>query len=256
MGLFGGGLEFASDERITFSGELSKRQLKELVKNNDIDVLQTKEQITPDFAARLNDHFFAHRPDVGLRFFGSCDLSVCKYLTNVESFSADCLQHVENADDILFMPKLRHLSFGVYCHDSFDFLHRLNTGLTSLTLSQTKSNKLDLACLERLPELTDLFIVGHHKNIEAIAACKNLEHLCLGSISTRNVGFVETLNKLVSLKVHLGGIKDLSALAQCHDVKKLELYQVRGLSDLSFISDIFASYVISHQDSSLVYRGV
>ena len=58
------------------------------------------------------------------------------------------------------------------------------------------------------------------------------------SIGTENVEYIANLPKLWWLDIKLGGIRDFSPSENKHSIKYLELWQVRGLSDLRFISSL------------------
>lgn len=231
-------------ERFNFFGKPGKGALKKLVQTPDITTLQTTQNITPETAAYLDTHFFQHRPDVALRIYGMygdeniCDLSFCTELAHVEHFCADCLHHATDIDAIAQINGLKSLSLGIYYNDSFDVLGAVSNGLVSLVLGETKSKKPDLAHLPRFKGLTQLILSGHEKNIDAVGRCKNLTDLTLSRISTDDIAYVTGLNKLRQLNIYLGGIRDLSALAGCTQIERLELYQVRGVDDLSFISSM------------------
>ena len=51
-----------------------------------------------------------------------------------------------------------------------------------------------------------------------------------------DLGFLQNLKSLWSLDIKLGGTNNLVALAGMNGIKYLELWQIKGLCDLSFIS--------------------
>jgi len=232
----------ACPDRFHFSGVPSKRELKNLADNADIKTLQTTENISRKAAEILNESFFKFRPDVALRLYGFynkeriCNLEFCSSMDNVEHFSADCIHSATNINEIAKIPNLKSLGIGIYNHDNFDILNEVSPNLEDLCLGETKSKKPDLRSLQRFKDLKSLLISGHHKNIDAVTHCRKLESLSLRGISTDNLNYLKPLSSLSDLNIHLGGIKDFSALEHCTTIKKLDLFQIRGLSDLSFIS--------------------
>jgi hypothetical protein len=103
-------------------------------------------------------------------------------------------------------------------------------------LTATKSKKPCLNAIRRFSQLRTLFLEGQQKEIEALSELHQLEDLTLRSISTSDINYIRGLDRLWSVDIKLGGITDLSALADMNGVKYLELWQIKGLKDISFIS--------------------
>ncbi|KKX51761.1 hypothetical protein [Sphingobacterium sp. IITKGP-BTPF85] len=76
------------------------------------------------------------------------------------------------------------------------------------------------------------------KGIHAIKNLKKLQKIVLRSITTTDIDFLQGLKQLWSVDIKLGGIKSFDALKTLPSLKFLELWQIRGLADLSFISDL------------------
>lgn len=74
------------------------------------------------------------------------------------------------------------------------------------------------------------------RGIDSVSELKKLNKILLRSISTPNLDFLKELNELWSVDIKLGGIKSFDALETLPKLKHLEIWQVRGLSDLSFLS--------------------
>jgi hypothetical protein len=74
--------------------------------------------------------------------------------------------------------------------------------------------------------------------IGALSELLRLENLTLRSISTEDLNYIAGLPQLWSLDIKLGGIQNLSAIADKDNIKYLELWQVRGLADLGAISSL------------------
>jgi len=136
------------------------------------------------------------------------------------------------------LKNLESLSICVYNLDSFDFLENINSGLKNLSLGQTKSQKPSLNFLERFDKLEILFLEGQKKSIESIKNLKQLQRIILRSITLDNINFLRDLKNLWSIDIKLGGIKNLDELQYVENLKYLELWQVRGLVDLLFISNL------------------
>lgn len=223
----GPGVTEAELEKIALNKQIRTVQFSVPLKNSEIDNL---ERIV-----------LSRRPDIQLRVFGhystTCDLSFLVRTPSVRRFSADCLMKAVGVDAVTKLENLDELSIGIYGLDSFEFLDHIPSTLTKLGLELTFSKKPSIAAIERFSDLKYLYLEGQKKGIESIRNLSNLEKIVLRSISTPDISYLTTLPKLWSVDVKLGGIKNFSALSTLK-LKYLELWLVRGLSDLSFISSI------------------
>jgi len=136
------------------------------------------------------------------------------------------------------LERLEELSIGIYSLDSFDFLMQLPNGIKSLSLAATKSTKPQLQVLSRFRSLTHLYLERQQQGIEVLSELKGLEDLTLRSITTEGLDYISTLPRLWSLDIKLGGIRNLSAIARKESIKYLELWQIRGLSDIGVLSSL------------------
>lgn len=227
---------------VNFSGKLTHDEVDELAKDPDIRVLQCSSAIEFDTWDLLNQGLFARRPDIALRvygFYGSvCDLSFVSRMHNVQRFSADCLLKATGVQHISGLPNLKELSIGIYNLDSFDFLEHVPSGITRLSLEATKSRKPSLAILSKFRSLRRLYIEGQQRDIEVLSELPELEDLTLRSITTPSLDYIANLPRLWSLDIKLGGTKNLSAIAEKESIKYLELWQIRGLDDVSVVSSL------------------
>ena len=179
---------------------------------------------------------------IELRVYGFysavCDLSFVSRVGNVRRFSADCLRQATSVEHIADLENLEELSIGIYGLDSFDFLMQLPDGIKRLSLAATKSKKPQLQMLSRFQSLTHLYLERQQQNIEVLSELKRLEDLTLRSITTEGLDYISTLPRLWSLDIELGGIRNLSAIAGKESIKYLELWQIRGLSDIGVLSSL------------------
>jgi len=141
-------------------------------------------------------------------------------------------------EHIAVLENLEELSIGIYSLDSFDFLKQLPSGIKNLSLAATKSKKPRLHILSRFQSLTRLYLEGQQQGIEVLSELKKLEDLTLRSITTEGLDYISMLPRLWSLNIKLGGIKNLSAIANNESIKYLELWQIRGLSDIGVVSSL------------------
>ena len=83
-----------------------------------------------------------------------------------------------------------------------------------------------------------LYVEGQQNGIEVIADLQELEDVTLRSISTPGVEYVARLPRLWSLEIKLGSTQNLSAIAGKESIEYLEVWQIRGLSDISAVSSL------------------
>jgi hypothetical protein len=135
------------------------------------------------------------------------------------------------------MKGLKELSFYQCESEVVDLLQEIDANLTSLSIGGVPKKKpFWIGFVSRFKKLKDLRIEGPCKGIEEIGKLTNLRELELRSVSLPNLDFLNGLNKLWSVDLKLGGIKDFSALYKLPGIKYLELWMVKGVSDVSFIS--------------------
>jgi len=234
----------APSGRVEIVDSLSLQEVDELVSNRNIKYLQFSGPLNSDTYDLLNSSFFSVRPDVQLRCYGFsnqvCDLSFLKMMPNLVDFSADCLHgKVINIESLALLRNLKHLAIGMWELEDLDFLNQVPSHLLSLSIEQSKSAKPDLSVLSRFKELNHLYLEKQTKNIEVISELSKLTKITLRSVSTKDIAYLLPLKKtLMSLEIKLGGLSDLSLLEGFEQLIYLELWQIRGLEDISFISSL------------------
>lgn len=225
---------------VEFNNKISARELDELVLDPKVKRLQCSRPIKAKKWALLNDRFFSRRPDVWLRVLHHpYDLSFVAEMDNVRNFAADSLGTAEGVENVARMENLERLGIGIWELESLDFLNAVTEGLKGLILGQTKSRKPDLAVLSRFKDLETVYIEGHRKNIEVLSELTNLMDVTLRSITTPNISYLRPLERMWSLDIKLGGIKDLYAIEGMENIKYLELWMIKGLTDIGFISGLY-----------------
>lgn len=232
-------------QRLKFYGELTRREVEQLASDPAVKVVQSEvsHPVKASTWELLNEVLLARRPDVELRLYGGvydslCDLSFLPCVANVRRFSADCLIRAVGIEHLRSLQNLEELSIGIYRLEDFSFLELIPPGIRSLSLGLTKSKKPRLDALSRFHSLRELHLEGHQGGIEVLSKLPEIEKVRLRSISTENLAYIGDLPKLWSLDIKLGGIRDFSAIENKRSIKYLELWQIRGLSNLSFISSL------------------
>lgn len=231
-----------SKGRYQITTGISKSELIELAENPNASMLQFADPLTEIEINYLEKFVFSKRPDIMLRVYAhysnECNLSFIEKIPSLRRFSADCLTEAKGIENVIKLKSLEILSVGIYLLDNFDFLNEINPSIKSLYLYSTKSKKPKIHSIARFTELEELYLEGQENGIEEISKLKKLKEIVLRSISTNNLDFLIGLNNLWSVDIKLGGIKSFDSLEKLPNLKYLELWQIRGLSDLSFISNI------------------
>lgn len=228
--------------RYEISKGVTENELAKLAEDLKTSVIQLSQPIDTKTIALLEHVVFSRRPDIALRVYGhyseKCDLSFIEKIPSIRELSVDCLREVTNIDIVTKLQHLDGLHVGVFELDSFGFLDNIDPHLKRLSLYQTRSKKPRIDVISRFSKLNELFLEGQSKGIEAINELKKLEKIVLRSISTQNIEYLRSLERLWSVDIKLGGLKDLNVLKSLPNLKYLEIWQVRGLSDLSVLSDL------------------
>jgi hypothetical protein len=141
-------------------------------------------------------------------------------------------------EHIVGMQNLESLGIGVYHLESLEFLDHVTPQLRKLFLGRTRSRKPQLSHLSRFPLMEDLYLEGQQNDIEILATLRNLRHLVLRSISAADLGYIRTLDVLGFLEIKLGGFANLNALEGMQNIKQLDLWQIRGLTDIRVVSSL------------------
>lgn len=238
-----------SPDRINFSGDVTRRQLRRVAADPVVKHLQTSEPATEATWRMIDAEVCAVRPDVTIRVYGhygtSCDLSLVRWLPNVRRFEVD-VHRAERVDELEQLDGLEHLGLAVFEANDLSVLSRITDRLVSLSIGATRSKKPDMASLARFRELRTLHVEGQSKNIDAIADLTDLEDLTLRSVTTPDLRYLRPLPKLWWLDVKLGGIRSLDGATGKPSIKYLELWQIRkfdhgieGLSDFPGLQHLF-----------------
>jgi hypothetical protein len=172
-----------------------------------------------DFAAL--GEWFGQYPEMNLRAYGSYDGSIrdlefLRHFPTLRRFSADAMWD----------------SLG-----SLDGLRHLPPDVEELVIGATK-RRLDLGVLARFRGLRTLYLDGQTKGIEALSGLDGLEDLTLRSITLPDLSLLLPLRRLLSLDLKLGGTRDLRLLPRIGELRYLELWLIKGLSDVSAVGEI------------------
>lgn len=241
-GCMGTGYRAVSSSRTEFTDKISARELAELAADLRVQTLQASQPVKERTWRLINEKVLQPRPDIEIRVYGhyggECDLSFLRNIPDVRHFSADCLLKATHVEALGNLPGLRSLGVGIFSLEDFSFLGDVPETLDHLYLGATRSKKPDLSILERFTSLSSLSLEAQGKNLSVVGSLASLEKLVLRSVSPPDLAFLRNLPRLWSLDIKLGGIRNLDGLRDLERIRYLELWQVRGLSDLAVISTL------------------
>lgn len=135
-----------------------------------------------------------------------------------------------------FFPRLQRFAIDSFKLQNLDGLRYLSDAVVELHLGQIGAKKLSLRPLERFPYLRTLAIDSIAKDIEIIGTLKMLEDLTLRSVTLPGLDFLKPCQTLSRLAVKLGGTRNLAAIPEIGELKRLELWLIRGLDDVGFVA--------------------
>lgn len=138
--------------------------------------------------------------------------------------------------------------------EQFDFLEELSIelfeisslppidvwapGLRSVTVGQTRSRALDLACLTRLRQLSELYLESHKKFIQIADQLSQVERLTLRGISIRDADLFDNWDVLRTLKLDGGKPPPRELLCALDRVTNLEIGRLSGLDDIEWLPSL------------------
>ncbi|TCW75920.1 hypothetical protein C5O80_36855 [Burkholderia sp. SRS-46] len=202
---------------------------------------------------RLQVRFYGH---YGTRF----DAVVLRHVPETRDLAVDCLSEIVHEEEIGLLPKLKRLSFGVFKLNRPDFLDTIDMSrLERLVLSENHKRNIDLSPLARCGSLIELFIQGHAKAIDAIAALPSLRKLTLSCYAKKHpLDFIAAVPDLKEMTLILGGRDDINDLSST-TIEMLQILRVRGLSTLGDLSRLPSLSAVRVEDqlqlSTLDLRG-
>lgn len=195
-----------------------RRELRHL--DSSVGVVQFSSALSEEEYQLAASALDAH-PRVRLRAYGSYDGSIrdlefLRHFPGIRGFHAERLGH--SLEDISGLAYLR-------------------ADLALLSLGNTR-RRLSLAPIYRFRDLRVLALEGQTKDIEVIGNARQLQSLSLRSISLPDLSVLLPLSDLRALDLKLGGTRNLALLPEIGRIEYLELWMVRGLSDLSPVADM------------------
>ncbi len=132
---------------------------------------------------------------------------------------------------------MRHLEVASLRLKSLNGLEHVAPSLETLSIADTLRT-VPLDSIRRLEGLRQLYLNGHREGIEIVGELGGLERLTLRSITLPDLAFLRPLERLSWLELHLGGTNDLDLLPEVGQLRNLEIWRVRGLSNLESLASL------------------
>jgi hypothetical protein len=198
------------------SSPLSPKMLSPL--DSRCRVVQFSEPLAESDYLKLSA-FLSDYPSVSLRVYGG-------------------INPMEDLEFLRFFPAVTKFQADLWRLGSLSGLRHLSPELTFLGLGAAKAKSLSLGILARFENLEELFIEGLTKDMAAVGNLRNLQRLTLRSITLPDLSLMKPLKKLISLDLKLGGTRNLALLPEIGTLKYLELWMIKGFSDLSSVSSM------------------
>jgi hypothetical protein len=154
-------------------------------------------------------------------------------------------------DFLRHFPRLRRFDAAIPRLESWTGLAHLPAEAEDLSLGATKKT-LSLSIIGRFRNLRKLYLEGQRKDISVLAELGTLEDLTLRSITLPDLSLLTGLKRLWSLDIKLGGTRNLALLPRLESLKYLELWGVRGLTDVTPIPSTTSLQFLFLQDLSRV----
>ena len=220
---------------------LTIKELEEIADDKDLEQISFAQCILKDKDIQnLEKYIFSKKKNTLLYIFNylpkNTSLEFLKFLPSLKKISLNNLIVTTKIDKIKLPNDLEELYISNCNIEFYEVLKTINPTLKRLIIGKSLTAKLNLSFISRFSHLQYIYIEEHDKGIEDINKLKHLEEIVLRSISLPNINFLKNMTALWSIDIKLGGIKDFSILENLTNIKHLELWLIKGLKDISFIS--------------------
>ena len=189
------------------------------------------------------DHLLATRPTLTVAVSKAEVLSDLGKLRNVkwlQLFFSAADDPVEDAklQTALRCPGLRGLRLHAYWAHDLALLRNLPQDLESLVLdAETDRPKIGMDALRRFRDLRRLSLAGPCKGLDALGDLSNLRELGLPKVGADTCAFLPELKELEHLHLGRGSLSDLTVVGTLPRLRRLSLFEMRRVSDVSPLSD-------------------
>jgi hypothetical protein len=133
-------------------------------------------------------------------------------------------------------PFLDGFSLAAFDFKDFEQLNLIPPGVSELSIDATNSTRLSLSFLSKFTNLKWLYLEKQKRDIEVISDLRGLEDLSLRSITMPDLSFIGNTQNLKSLRLALGGTKNLDLLPDFKILEKLDLWAINKISNIDRIA--------------------
>lgn len=230
-----------------FISDLTDDVIRLIIEDKDIKYIQTNIDIPHKILCKL-DKIFVERPEISFRIYGGLaqdfngwDLKFLRSLPNLQRLILNCFEYGEtDLSALKDMIKLRSLMLEIIDLMDFSFINSLPEHMEELSVSAVvrgKKNNFDCRWLLRFQQLHTLTLDKIDINIESIVGLKKLRKLELRAMGTSNLSFLKQLS-IEDLSLLWCTKPDLSTLQNFDTLRRLRLFRITNLTDISFISTL------------------
>jgi len=234
-------LGLINTSRYHFKGQISEKEMKELLSIGEVKVVQTCAQPDKHTLQLLNDEYFSKYPHTEFRIYSGgysvADLTPLSCMDNIRKLTINCIRDVTNLDAITSLINLKSLDIHIENLQDFSFADKLPEGLKALSITSI-GNRLDVKQLTRLQNLERLQLIKCKKNTDAVAELSNLRYLQLLGFVPKSYDFINQLQNLKILNLWNGNVGDLSELYGNISIEALSLFHLPKLLTLDVIPNL------------------
>jgi hypothetical protein len=184
------------------------------------------ERLPQDDLEKLGNALY-HRPEI----------TVAACFRHVSLRSKRTLEPITDLEFLKYFPNLRNLYIDLWELIDISGLRYIRS-LDSFSLGETKTKRHSLRFLEMFPNIRELSVEGHVKDIDAVRSLQKLECLRLRCVTLPDVVILEPLQDLQKLEIVFGGAVPLQGLCKLPKLRNLELTMIRNLDDVSVIAEL------------------
>ncbi len=237
--------------------DLTEEFVRTIIASPGIRYIQITENL-PENAYKMIDRILEEREDMYFRIYSMGEkepvdlncLCEMEHLKNLQLHGY--LRERQEMFDFHILSKLKGLcglELNLYELRDYSFLRELSPCLESLSVSaETSGKSIDFDCewLLDYPHLSKLYLGKKAKrNIRKIGLIPKLTSLTLQGIKVKDYEFLRDSACLSELSIRWNGMNDLSSLSGFVQLRKLELWRIMKLEDISFISTLTGLQILN-----------
>lgn len=227
--------------------EINDEMICKIIKNKNIDTIQINQPISNELICKINQ-VFLKRPDIMFRIYGGYgeefngwNLNFLRGLLAIERLTINCFTYKQtDLSSLKNMKNLRYLNMDVYDLKDYSFINDVSDNIQELSITADVNfgkALFDCKWLLRFKKLNTLHLAKIDTNLKSITKLKKLRKLKLRSIKTSNLAFLKEL-PITDLSIMWCAKQSLPALKNFSTLRRLELFRIAKLDDISFINTL------------------